>query len=139
MSNQSQLTTIEKRVMRNKELIIEQLKRIPVVQVVCEKTGIGRATFYRWKKEDKKFAEKADTAQREGVQLINDMAESQLLSAIKDKHMTAIIYWLKHHHRDYSTRIELTGKIRHEHIELSAEQKILMEKAINDLTTRKGK
>lgn len=134
MSNQSQskeLTTVEKRIMRNKELILEQLKKIPVVQVICEKTGIGRATFYRWKKEDQKFAEKADTAQREGTQLINDLAESQLLSAIKDKHMTAIIYWLKHHHPAYSTRIEVAGRIRHEHVELSPEQEELMERAIN--------
>lgn len=131
MSNQRQLVTVEKRIMSNKELILEQLKKIPVVQLVCEKTGVGRATFYRWKKEDKEFAEKADTAQREGIQLINDLAESQLLSAIKDKHMTAIIYWLKHHHPAYSTRIEVAGKIRHEHVELSPEQEELIKKAVN--------
>lgn len=131
MSNQNQLTTVEKRIARNRELVLEQLKKIPIVQVVCEKVGIGRATFYRWRKEDKKFAEKADTAQREGIQLINDLAESQLLSAIKDKHMTAIIYWLKNRHSAYSTRIEIAGRIRHEHIELSPEQEALIEKAVN--------
>ena len=35
------------------------------------------------------------------------MAESQLLSAIGDKNMTAIIFWLKNHHPTYEARIEV--------------------------------
>ena len=114
-SNSKKEETIKRRIQKEKEIILEQLKKTPIVQVVCEKTGIGRSTYYRWKKEDSKFAGLADAAILEGSLLVNDMAESQLLSAIRDKNMTAIIFWLKHHHPAYETRIELrqaTSKIK---------------------------
>ncbi|MEA2020779.1 MAG: phBC6A51 family helix-turn-helix protein [Patescibacteria group bacterium] len=130
MIKDKELTTVEARIIKNKKLLLEQLKKTPIIQVATEKVGISRATYYRWRKEDKNFAEEAEEAKREGIQLVNDMAESQLLAAIRDRNMTAIIYWLKHHHVDYSTRIEIAGKIRHEHYELTAEQKDLMKKAI---------
>ena len=106
-SNNKKEETIKRRIQKEKEIILEQLKKTPIVQVVCEKTGIGRSTYYRWKKEDSKFESQADAAILEGSLLVNDMAESQLLGAIKDKNMTAIIFWLKHHHPAYETRIEL--------------------------------
>ena len=58
----------------------------------CEKSGISRATYYRWKKDDPDFREKAEEALMDGESLINDMAESQLISAIRDQNMTAIIF-----------------------------------------------
>ncbi len=93
---------------QNKDLLIEQIRKTPIIQVACEKTGIGRATYYRWKKEDELFRDKSDEALAEGIHLINDLAESQLISAIKDKHMTAIIFWLKNRHKDYKTRVEVS-------------------------------
>lgn len=93
--------TIVKKQERKKELLLEKLTKTPIVQAVCQKVGIDRATYYRWKKEDLVFAGKAEQALKEGCLFINDMAESQLISAIKDKHMTAIIFWLKNHHKSY--------------------------------------
>lgn len=100
--------SIEKRQDNKKQLMIEELRKTPVVQVACQKVGIGRATLYRWKKESKKFAEAVDSALEEGSAFINDIAESQLLSAIKDQNMTAIIFWLKHHHKTYTTKVEIS-------------------------------
>ena len=91
-------------------LLLMQLKKTPIVQVACEKTGISRATYYRWRKEDPEFADKADIAIDEGLNLINDMAESQLISAIKDRNLTGIIFWLKNHHKNYSPKLEVTTK-----------------------------
>ncbi|MFC1625879.1 hypothetical protein ACFL1Q_02475 [Patescibacteria group bacterium] len=99
--------TIQTRIEGNKELIIEKLKTLPVVQVVCQKTGISRATYYRWRKKDKDFALKTDDSLLNGRLFINDMAESQLLSQIKDQNMTAIIFWLKHNHPIYGNRLEI--------------------------------
>jgi hypothetical protein len=113
-----------------KEQIVTNLKKTPIVQVVCEKLGIGRASYYRWRKEDKEFAEETDAAIDEGLNLVNDMAESQLLSAIRDQNMTAIIFWLKNHHRSYTNRIELNGTINHTSEELTKEQEILVHKAL---------
>jgi len=94
----------------SKKTIVEQLKKTPIIQVTCEKMGISRATYYRWKKKDPKFALEAEIAIEEGSQLINDMAESQLISAIRDGNLTGIIFWLKNHHRNYSPKLEVTTK-----------------------------
>lgn len=96
---------------KQKTLLVEQLRKTPIVQLVCEKVGVSRATFYRWKKEDEEFALKADKALINGKLLVNDMAESQLISAIKDKNLTAIIFWLKHHHNDYRNQLDISGEI----------------------------
>ena len=84
-----------------KELIIKKLKQTPIVQIVCERVGIGRASYYRWRKEYSKFKKETDEAIIEGLLLVNDMAESQLISAIKDKNLTSIMFWLRHHHKTY--------------------------------------
>lgn len=91
--------------------LIEQIKKTPIIQIACEKSGIGRATYYRWKKEDSQFREAAETALYEGESLINDMAESQLISAIRNQNMTAIIFWLKNHHKKYRNKVEVSGTL----------------------------
>ena len=122
--------TIVQRQRKEKKLLLEQFKKIPIIQVVCEKFGIGRATYYRWRKDDPKFAEDADTALEDGNKLINDMAESQLISAIRDKNMTSIIYWLNHHHPAYATKMEITAKLKNENEILTPEQETLVIKAL---------
>ena len=121
---------IQKRMDNNKKLIIEQLKKVPIVEVVCEKVGIGRASYYRWKQEDQDFAAKADEAIAEGSALVNDMAESQLMSAIRDKNLTAIIFWLKHHHPSYATKVEVTARLKADNEVLTPEQEALVTKAL---------
>lgn len=88
--------------MRDKARFLECLKTTPIIQTACQKTGVSRATYYRWRKDSLSFKLKSDFAIKKGTHFINDMAESQLISLIKDKNMTAIIFWLKHHHRNYS-------------------------------------
>lgn len=119
---------IEKRQDKLKEKLIEQFKKTPIVEIACGKVAIGRATYYRWKKEDEEFAQVAEEALLEGKLLINDMAESQLISEIKNKNMTAIIFWLKHNHPSFSTRVEIIAKKKD--FELSGEEKGLLEKAL---------
>ncbi|MEK9159307.1 MAG: hypothetical protein AAB383_01105 [Patescibacteria group bacterium] len=97
---------------KNKAELIEQLRKTPIVQIACEKVGVGRASYYRWRKEDEKFAEEADEALCRGKSLVNDMAESQLLKAVRDGNMTGIIFWLKNNHPDYKTRVELSGELK---------------------------
>ena len=122
--------TIEKRKSRNKEQILEFLKKTPIVQIACEKSGVSRPSYYRWRKEDQEFAKASDQALLDGSLLVNDMAESQLMSAIKDKNMTGIIFWLKHHHPAYATRVEITATNKNQEINLTDEQKELLNKAL---------
>lgn len=123
-------TTIEVRQKKDKEALVEQLRKTPIVQIACEKTGVGRATYYRWRKDDQTFSQQADEAISEGSLLVNDMAESQLLSAIHDQNMTAIIYWLNHHHPAYATKMEITAKLKHDNEQLTPEQEMLVIKAL---------
>ena len=113
----------------SKKILLEQIKKTPVIQVACEKVGVSRATYYRWKKNDPKFAEKADIALNEGSQIINDMAESQLISAIKEGNLTGIIFWLKNHHKTYSPKLEVTNK--NPELPLTDEQKELIRKSLS--------
>jgi len=113
-----------------KQKLIEQLKKTPVIQVACQQAGIGRASYYRWRKDDTDFADQADEAIKHGSDLLNDMAEWQLVSLIKDKNLGAITFWLKHRHPSYGNRLELTTKVKHEINELSDEQRAVVEEAL---------
>ena len=117
---------------KSKQLLIEQLRKTPIVLVACEKMGVSRATFYRWFKEDEKFKESAQEALGEGKNLINDMAESQLISSIKDKNFQAIAYWLKHNHPNYSNKLELSGKISTQSEKLTPEQEEIVKLALQN-------
>jgi len=121
---------IQKRQQKEKTLLLEQLKRTPIVQIACEKTGIARATYYRWRNDDGDFSGKSDEALTEGASLVNDMAESQLMSAIRDKNLTAIIFWLKHHHPLYATKVEVTARLKADNEVLTPEQEALVTKAL---------
>lgn len=120
---------LQPRTTEKQELLIQQLKKTPIVQIACEKVGVGRASYYRWHKENAEFAKLADEALEEGSSLINDMAESQLLAAIRDQNMTAIIFWLKYHHPAYATKVEVTAKLKRDDT-LTPEQESLVAKAL---------
>lgn len=121
-------TTIEKRVAKDKQVILENLKQVPIIQVACQKSGIGRASYYRWRKGDKSFAKKADEAVHEGRLLINEMAESQLINSIKEQNMTGIIFWLKNNNPVYGDKVELTHKAKNK--KLTPDQEKLIDKAL---------
>lgn len=124
---EKRLETLAVKTKQQKQAFLEQLPKYPVVQVACEKSGVGRSTYYVWRK-DKEFARLADEAIKSGTYFINDMAESKLIQNIQSGNNTAIIFWLKNHHTQYSERI----KHEHEFIEeeLTQEQKIAIAKAL---------
>lgn len=107
---------------------LEELGKVPIVQVACEKTGLSRNSVYRWRKEDKAFEKKMDEALKSGVAFVNDMSESQLLTLIKEKSYQAISFWLRHRNDNYKERIEITTKDDKE--ELTEEQKKIVKKAL---------
>lgn len=121
---------IAERQLKDKEKLIEQLKRMPIVQIACEKAGISRATYYRWRKEDEEFAKSADEAIEEGETLVTDMSESQLISLIRDRNFQAVQLWLRQHHPKYSNKVELSGQIAYHREELSDEEKLLIEEGL---------
>jgi hypothetical protein len=80
---------------------LEQLKNIPNVSVACEKVGISRNTVYRWLSEDNEFKKRVEYAISDGVDSINDLAESKLISNINNGNMRAIEYWLTNNKKGY--------------------------------------
>lgn len=94
-----------------KELFVEQLQKTPIVQVCCEKLNTSRASFYRMKAADKKFSAKADQAIAEGRRLVNDIAESRLMTAIQNGNLSSIMYWLRFNHPIYGNKLEIVGTI----------------------------
>jgi hypothetical protein len=111
-----------------KNKVIERLRKIPIVEIVCEQCAIGKTTFYRWKAEDSDFAKEVDEALQEGAEHVSDMAESQLLTAIQNGNMTGIMFWLKNRSPHYRTKVDVSGEIRHTQA-LTPDQKAAVEKA----------
>jgi DNA-binding XRE family transcriptional regulator len=113
-----------------KEEFLAELRRIPIVQVACEKVGLSRNTIYRWRKEDKEFSQVMVDALAEGEDLVNDMGESQLLAMIKDKNWAAISFWLRHRNPKFRERLEVTANIQSPQEELTAEQQEVVARAL---------
>ncbi len=114
----------------DKAKLLEQLAKTPIIQVACERTGVPRPTYYRWVKSDKKFAEACVDAIEQSTGMVNDMAESQLVKAIREQNLSAIIFWLKHHHRAYRTKVELDARVKNVQQELTPEQAALVAEAL---------
>ncbi len=115
----------------DKKLLLEYLHKTPIVEVACKQTGVGRSTYYRWCKDDEEFAEACDDAIEQSTGVINDMAESQLIKAIKNNNMTGIMFWLKSRHPRYRTKVEMQGSINHTSQVLTDEQMLLVQKSLN--------
>ena len=115
---------------KQKIALIENLKKVPIVQIACEKTNISRATYYRWRKASVEFTKATDEAISAGVLMINDLAESTLLSTIKDKNITSVIFWLKNRHQAYKPKIELSGTVNASNEKLTKPQEKLIKTAL---------
>jgi hypothetical protein len=113
-----------------KNEFLDQLRKIPIVLVACEKSAIARNTVYRWRKEDESFATAMDEALLEGEELVNDMSESQLLTMIKEKNWSAISFWLRHRNPKFRDKVEVTGIITRTDVLMTPEQEELLKEAL---------
>jgi len=113
-----------------KKLLLEQLKKTPIIQIAVEKVGVGKSSFYRWKEEDKEFAKAVDEALIEGESLINDLSETQLINLIREKNFQAIRMWLQVHSKKYNPKIEVTGSFNVKEESLTPEQQATVKEAL---------
>jgi len=132
--------TIELRRRKYKKLVLEKLKKMPIVSVACNRAGISRATYYRWITKDKDFQRNTNKAMQDGELFINDMSESQVVNLIKDKNWSAISFWLRHHHPKYTDKIKIEANIKSVDEELTPEQEKIVKKALKlaSLDSQKG-
>jgi len=66
-------------------------KSLGIVSTACKSVGISRTTYYKYYNEDKDFKWSVDSI----GDIALDCAESQLFELIKEKNVTAIIFYLK--------------------------------------------
>jgi hypothetical protein len=111
-----------------KDAFLEQLRKVPIVQVACEKVGVSRNSVYRWNNEDEEFCKEMETALEEGESLVNDMSENQLLVLIKEKNWHAISFWLRKRNPKFKDRIEVEVAQRQEG--LTPEQEATVRQAL---------
>lgn len=93
--------TIEERQGKDRAKVLEELKKVPIVQYACSHAGISRATYYRWMQESPEFERETEIAIAEGIEVINDMSESQIMKMIREGKFPAVRYWLDHHKDKY--------------------------------------
>lgn len=114
----------------DKKLLIARLEKTPIVEAACKQINLPRSTYYRWRKDDEEFSLKCDETIELSIGRINDLAESQLINAIKSQNMTAITFWLKHHHHKYRNRLEINARIQAVQQELTPEQAEVVARAL---------
>jgi len=101
---------------RVQDKFLEELRKIPIVQVACERCGLSRQSVYRWRNNDPEFRVSMDRALDEGEELLNDLCESQLLSLVKDKNFQAIKYRLDKRHPKYKKSSENAPEVNEEEV-----------------------
>ena len=116
---------------KKQEEFLENLKKIPVVRIACEKAGLSRMSVYRWRQDDPEFLTAMDEALVEGEAFVNDMTEAQLLNMIKERNWPAMSFWLRHRHPKFRDKIEITGTIQTKQ-ELTPEQQQLVEQSLKN-------
>ena len=112
-----------------KNSFLEQLRKVPIIQVACEKVGISRNSVYRWRNEDEEFHQLLDEALSEGEALVNDMSESQLLSLIREKNWQAISFWLRTRNPKFREKIDIHTNSQSLKEDLTQKQSKLAERA----------
>lgn len=122
--------TVRRRQERQKTMLFEQLRRLPIREVAYEKIGISRMTVSRWRKASKKFADEMDAAISEGRAFMVEVAESQLFALIGEKEFHAIRLYLTTHSDRYANKLALSGTITTKDEPLTREQKALIRQAL---------
>jgi hypothetical protein len=85
----------------DKSKFLEILTENPFIIFACKKTGISRATIYRWIKENPDFKRAIDEAMKSGDSKIGEMAEMGLVKKINEGYFPAIKYRLDHTNSKY--------------------------------------
>jgi len=105
-----------------KNKLIQELEKSGNVYLSCLKTGINKATYYRWLKEDSAFSKKAYQAIRFGRENNCDVAEHSIMLLVKEKNLKASEYILSHNSPRYKPAMS-SSRVYLEHKRSSAEPK----------------
>lgn len=86
---------------RNKELFLKILEtNRGIISIVCQKTGIARATYYNWRRTDKEFDQKVEDILRGKPEMLEDI----LYMAAAKGDMNSARFIIAHTHPDYKKK-----------------------------------
>ncbi len=92
-----------------KQKLLKEIAKFGNVYLSCQKIGIDKATYYRWKDNNEEFKKLADRAEEMGRENIGEVAEYGLLQNIKEKNERAIEFALvnisKKYKQDRTTNV----------------------------------
>jgi hypothetical protein len=128
--NAKQRKAVDERIVKGKRKFLEILEKSPVIAIACERSGVSKATFFRWKDADKEFVKKVESAMSEGNSLISDIARAQLISLVKEKNFAGIKFWLQNKDPEFRPRIEVEGQMKVIE-QLSPEEEALLRRALH--------
>lgn len=118
--------------LETKEKLLKEIEKSGNVYLSCMKTGIDKATFYRWRKDDKQFGKKATEAIKRGRENNCEIAEHALMMNVKEKKMDAIKYVLSHQSKIYKPKAR---KVIIEHSNTNNSEKAISTKKKEDMRT----
>ena len=98
------LETVTEQQKEQKELLIKQLEKIPIVELAIKKSSISRSTYYRWMGEDTSFKRSVKEAHAKGLDYMNDVAESKLIQKVHNGDTAMVKYWLNHNAKRYGAK-----------------------------------
>jgi hypothetical protein len=108
-----------------KKKMLEALQENHIVLAACRKTGISKSSFYRWCQDDPAFAAEAGAAIQEGIDLVNDAAESNVVVGIKNQDKDLTKFWLTHRHPAYADKIKIESEKPDDPLTPEEEEKML--------------
>lgn len=85
----------------DKSKFLEILRENPWVSFAAKKSGISRATIYRWMKDNPEFKRAVELSTNAGVSQLGEIAEMGLVKHIKEGNLNAIKYYLAHNIQRY--------------------------------------
>ena len=90
---------------RKQQFIEIFLRKGGNISVTCEAVGVSRRTYYNWFEQDEEFKDAILSVKESMI----DFTESKLMELIREKNITAIIFYLKTQakHRGYIERSEI--------------------------------
>ncbi len=85
----------------DKRKFLEELEKTPIIFHASKKVGIDKATIYRWKEKDKKFAKQMEDALSIGRSGLCDIGEAQLAKLMNQGDFKAIKFYLENNEKRY--------------------------------------
>lgn len=87
--------------------MVEYLERTPVVESACSKLGIARSTHYRWMESEPEYKNDIERALQQGRSVVDDVAESHLISGVKNGQIGAVKFWLANNNDRYKRSVQI--------------------------------